>query len=142
MCEMLVVEFGQPLTIVDGFSHDKHGGQCETVVMHDFGQVFQLPAIDFLVGPGQVVASRHGRVLGVFLQQLLLHVIDDGGTEENAHRALASCQQVEFLFFRHGRAPLSTSEDDGLRALGNGELAPQFRRRSEARKEEMPGVMW
>ena len=62
--------------------------------MHDLGQVFQLAAVYLLVGPGEVVAGGHGGVLGIFLQQLALHVIDDGGREEDAHGALTAGQEV------------------------------------------------
>lgn len=47
MCEMLVVKFRQSLPIVDGFTHDKHGGQREMIVVNDIGEVFQFSAIYF-----------------------------------------------------------------------------------------------
>ena len=62
--------------------------------MDYLGKVFQNAAINLLVGPRQVVAGGNRRVLGVFLEELLLDIVDDGGTEEDAHGALASCEQV------------------------------------------------
>jgi hypothetical protein len=59
------------------------------VVVIDYaGKVFQLAAIYLLVGPRQVVAGGHGGVLGIMLEELPLHVIDDGGGEEDAHGRL------------------------------------------------------
>ena len=89
-------------------------------------QILQHAAIYPLVGPGEVVAGGNGCVLGILHEQFPLHVIDNGGAQEDAHRALALGQQVQLLLLGHGRATLTTGEDDSLGALGDGELAPQF----------------
>ena len=67
MGEVLVVEFGESLTVADGLTHYNHGGQREVVVVNYLGKVFQLAAIDFLVGPCEVITGCHGRVGGIFL---------------------------------------------------------------------------
>ena len=122
MCEVLVIKFGESLPVVDGFAHDKHGGEGELVVVNYLCEVFQLAAINLLVGPGEVVAGCDGRVLGIFLQQFSLHVIHNSGREEDAHRALAASQQVELLLLGHWRTSFATGKDDSLCAFGNGEL--------------------
>ena len=96
--------------------------------MHDLRQVFEHAAVDRLVGPSEVVAGSHGRILGIVLQQLRLHIIDDPRAEEDAHRALATRQQVQLLLLRHSGTPFATREDDGLRLLGDGELRAELRR--------------
>ena len=63
-----------------------------------------------------------------------MHVVDDGGTEEDAHRALRTGQQVQFLAFGHGCAAFSACQDDGLCAFGNGELRTQFGSGGEERR--------
>ena len=87
---MLIVQFGLSLTIVDGFAHDEHGGKGEVVFMDYLRQILQDAAIDFLVGPGKVVTSCDRRVLGVFLQEFVLHIINYGSRKEDAHGTLTS----------------------------------------------------
>ena len=62
------------------------------VVVNNLRKVFQLAAIDALVGPRQMVAGSNGRVLRIFLQELALDVVDNSGRKEDAHRALAAGQ--------------------------------------------------
>ena len=88
-----------------------------------------------------MIAGGDGRVLGVFLKQFPLHIIHDGGTQEDAHRTLAACQQVQLLLFGHGSASLSAGQDDGLSALGNGELAPQLGSSSKERRDARRDVV-
>ena len=57
--------------------------------MDNLGQILQHATIDALVGPGEVVAGGYGSVLRILHEQFPLHVIHDGSTQENAHRALA-----------------------------------------------------
>ena len=114
------------MPVVDGFSHHNHGGEGEVVVVHDFCQVFQLSPVNTLVGPGEVVASRHWRVGRIFLHQLFLHIVHDGGAEKDAHGALALGEQMDFLALWHRCAAFSSGEDDGLTFFRNGELAFQF----------------
>ena len=40
MGEVLVVEGGEALAVVDGLAHDEHGGEGEVVVVDDTGKVF------------------------------------------------------------------------------------------------------
>ena len=115
----------------DGLADDEHGGEGEVVVVDDVGEIFQLAAVDVLVGPRQVVAGCDGSVLGIFHEQLALHVVDDGGREEDAHRGLATGQQVELLLLGHGGTALTSGEDDGLRAFGDSELRAQLGSGSE-----------
>ena len=122
MREVLVVELRLSLTVVDRFADYNHCCECEIVVVYDLCQVFQHAAIDLLVGPRQMVAGSHGRVLRVLRQQLLLHVINNGGREEDAHRRLAAGQQVQLLFLGHRCASLATGQDNGLRLFRDGEL--------------------
>ena len=76
MREVLVVELRESLPVVDGFTDYEHGGEGEMIVVNHLGEVLQLAAINLLVGPGEVVASRHRSVLGILLEQLALYVID------------------------------------------------------------------
>ena len=96
------------------------------VVVDDAGEVSEDTTVDALVGPGEVIAGGDGGVLGILRQQLALHIVDDGGGEEDAHGALGACQEVELLLVGHGCAALATGEDDGLATLGDGELGAQL----------------
>ena len=92
--EVLGVEFAKALTIVDGLAYDEHSGEGEVVVVDNLGEVFEHTTIDLLVWPCEMVAGGNGRVLGIFLQQLALHIVNNGGREEDAHRRLALGEQV------------------------------------------------
>lgn len=120
--EVLVVEQGSVAAVVDGLAHHNHRGESEVVVLDDAGQILELTTVDALVGPGQVVACGNGCLCRILLKELCLHIIHDAGAEEDAHRALTARQQVEFLFFWHGRASFTSGEDDGLAPFGDGEL--------------------
>ena len=85
---MLRIEFAEAASIVDGLAHNEHGGEGEVIVVDNLGQVSEYTAVDLLVGPSEVIAGGDGRVLGIFHEELTLHIIDDGGTEENAHGGL------------------------------------------------------
>ena len=76
--EMLGIELRESLTVVDSLAYDEHGGEGEMMVVDDFGEVFQLAAIDALVGPGEMIAGRNGGVLGILLKEFALHIVDDG----------------------------------------------------------------
>jgi hypothetical protein len=56
--------------------------------MNNLCEVFQHTTIDVLVGPCQMVAGSNGSILWVFLQEFALHIIDNGGREEDTHGAL------------------------------------------------------
>ena len=45
------VEFGEPLTVVNGFTNHQHGSEGEVVVMNNLGKVFQFSPVNLLVGP-------------------------------------------------------------------------------------------
>lgn len=123
------------MSVVDGFAYDEHGGQGEMVVMHDFSEVFKFPSVDVLVRPCEMVASSNGCVFGIFLKEFALHIIHNSSREENAHGALASGEEVQLFLLWHGGATFTTSEDDGLGAFGNGELAAQFGGSGEERRD-------
>ena len=91
---MLVVECGESLAIVDGLAYDEHCGEGEFVVVDNLREVFQYASIDFLIRPGEVIAGSNGRIFWIFLQELLLHIIDNRSREEDTHRALALGQQM------------------------------------------------
>ena len=110
------------MAIVNGLSYYKHGSQGQVVVVDNLGEVFEYTTIDALVGPREVVASSDRSVLWVFLQEFPLHIIYNGGTEEDAHGALALGEEVQLLFLGHGGAAFASGEDDGLGAFGDGEL--------------------
>ena len=74
--EVLGVEFGKALTIVDGLAHDEHGGEGEVVVVNNLRKVLELATIDFLIGPRKMIAGGNGRVLRIFLKQFALHIVD------------------------------------------------------------------
>ena len=131
--EVFVVEFGETLTVVDGFAHDEHSGQRQVMVVNDFGEVLELTTIDFLVRPCEVVACCDRCVGRVFLQEFSLYVIHNGGAEEDAHGALTLGEKVQLLFLWHGGSPFATGENDGLSTFGNRELASQFCGSSEER---------
>ena len=86
MGKMLRIQLRQTLTIIYSLTYDEHGGTGEVIIVNQLGQVLELTAIDALVGPRQVVAGSDGGVLRIFLQQFALHIVDDDGTEEDAHR--------------------------------------------------------
>ena len=69
-----------------------------------------------------MVAGSDRCVLRIFHQQLPLHIIDNGGREEDAHGALALGQQVQLFLFGHRSPPLASRQDDGLCALRDSEL--------------------
>ena len=75
--EVLGVEFGEALAVVDSLADNEHGSKGEVVVVNNLGEVLELAAIDFLVGPGKMIAGGNGRVLRIFLKQFALHVVDD-----------------------------------------------------------------
>ena len=103
--------------------------------MNNLGKVFEHTAIDFLVWPGEVITGSNGRILWVFHQEFALHIVDDSSREEDAHRRLAAGQQMQMLLLWHRGATFTTCEDNGLRALRDGKLAPQFSRCSEERRD-------
>ena len=119
---MFVVEFRETLSVSDGVANDNHGGEGEMVIVNDACEVAQHAAVDALVGPCQVIAGCDGCFLGVFHEQFVLDVVDDGSAEEDAHGRLAACQKVELFFFGHGRPAFPSCENDGLCAFGYGEL--------------------
>ena len=129
--EVLGVEFAKALTIVDGLAYDEQGGEGEVVVVDDLGEIFEHTTIDLLVWPCEMVAGGNGGILWVFLKEFALHIVDDGGREEDAHRARAASQKMKLLFFWHGGTTFATSKDDGLATLRNCELALQFGSGSE-----------
>lgn len=95
MCEVAVVEEAKPLSVVDGFAHHYHGGQREVIVLEQRCQFFELSAVDALVGPREAVARRHRSVRRIAtLQELLLHLVDDAGTEEDAHGRLMGGEEL------------------------------------------------
>ena len=65
--------------MVDSLSNHEHRGEGEMVVVNNLRKVFQLAAIDALVGPRQMVAGSNGRVLRILLQEFALDVVDNGG---------------------------------------------------------------
>lgn len=123
MSEVLGVKRRESLAVVDGLANDNHGRQRQTVIMDNLRQVLQFTAIDSLVWPCQMIAGGHRSVLWILLQEFLLHLIDDGRGEEDAHRALAPGQQVQLLFLWHGCASFTPREDDRLTTLRDRELA-------------------
>ena len=73
-----------------------------------------------------MIAGCNGGVLWVLLKQFTLHIIDDGGREEDTHRTLTASQQMQLLPFRHWCAPFASCQDNRLCALWNCELALQL----------------
>lgn len=110
------------MSVVDGVTHDDHGGEGEVVLFHDLRQVLQFSPVYPLVFPREMVAGGDGGGWRVVLHQFGLHLINDRGTEKDAHRALRTGQQVEFLFFRHRGTSFSAGKDDCLHFFGDGEL--------------------
>ena len=129
------------MAIVYSFANDEHGGEGEVVLVNNLGEVLQLTAVYFLVGPREVIAGSHGGVLGIFHQEFFLHIVNDGCREEDAHGALTFGEQVQLFLFWHGCTALATSEDDGLRALRDGELALQLCRSSQERRDAWSDVI-
>ena len=123
---MLVVELRESLSVVDGFTHHEHRGEGEMIVVNHLGEILQLAAINLLVGPGEVIAGGDGRVFRVFLKKFPLHIVHDGGAEEDAHCALAPGQKMQLLSLRHGCSAFASRQDDGLCPFGDGELTLQF----------------
>lgn len=74
---MLVVEFGETVAVIDGLADNEHGGEGEVVVVNNLGEVLELAPIDFLIRPREVVAGGDRCVLGVFLKEFALHIIDN-----------------------------------------------------------------
>ena len=79
MGEVLVVEGREAFAVIDGLANDEHRGEGEVVFMDNLGQVFELTAIDALVGPGEMITSGYGGILWVLLKQFTLHIIDNRG---------------------------------------------------------------
>ena len=123
MSEVLGVKRRETLAIVDGLADNEHRGEGEMVVVDNLREVFQDSSIDLLVWPCEMIAGSHGCILWVLHKQFTLHIIDDGGRKEDAHRTLAASQKMELFLFWHGGAPFTTSEDDGLTTLRDGKLA-------------------
>lgn len=67
MGEVLVVEFGEAVTVVDGFADHEHSSEREVVVVDDACEVFELTTVDALVRPCKVIASSYGGVGWIFL---------------------------------------------------------------------------
>ena len=109
--------------------------------MYNLCQVLQLPTINLLVRPCEVVASSDGCVGWIFLQQFLLDIIHDGCTQEDAHRRLALGEQVQLFLFRHRSAPLASCKDDGLCTFWNGELTSQLSSSSQERRDARGDVV-
>ena len=129
--EVLGVELAEAASIVDGLTYDEHGGEGEVVVVDDLGEIFEHTTIDLLVWPCEMITGGDGGILWVFLKEFALYIVDNGGREEDAHRALAASQKMKLLFFWHGGTAFATSKDDGLATLRNCELALQFGSSSE-----------
>ena len=141
MGEVLGVELGEALAIVDGLAYDEHRGEGEMVIVDDLRQVFELAAINLLIRPCEMIASCDGGILWILLKQFTLDIIDDGGTEEDTHRALALSQQVELFFLRHGSPALPSCEDNRLATLRDRELTLQFGSCSEERGDAWGDVI-
>ena len=88
MGEVLGVELGEALAIVDGLAYDEHRGESEMIVVNYFSEVFQFAAIDLLIRPCEMIAGCNGGILWILLKQFTLDIINDRGREENAHRGL------------------------------------------------------
>ena len=126
MSEVLGVELGEALAVVDGLANDEHRGESQLVIVDNLRQILELASIDLLVWPSQVIAGGYGRILWVLLKELALHIVDDRSTEEDAHRALTLGEQVELFFLRHRGSTFATSQDNRLTTLRNRELALQL----------------
>ena len=87
---MFIVESGESFTVVDSFTYDEHRGEGEVVVVDNLREVFENAAIDTLVWPREMITGSNGGVLGVFLKQFALHIVDNRCREENAHCTLAT----------------------------------------------------
>ena len=77
MGEVLGIEFGETLTIVDGLAYYEHRGEGEMVVVDNLGEVFEHTPIDLLIGPCEMITGCNGGVLRIFLKQFTLHIIDN-----------------------------------------------------------------
>ena len=82
------------MTVVYGITHYQHCGEGEMILLHYLGQILELTAVNALVLPSEMIASGYGRLRRIFHEQFALHIIHDGGTQEDAHRALTTGQQV------------------------------------------------
>ena len=88
MLEVLVVQARQPLTIAYRLTDDDHGGELEPLLADDPCEIPELPAVDPLLGVGQLIADRHRGGRRVVGEQLPLYLLSNRGTEVDAHRAL------------------------------------------------------
>lgn len=64
-----------------------------------FARSLSLAAIDLLIWPCEVIAGSYRGVLWVLLKEFALHIVDDGGREEDTHRTLTFRQQVQVCSF-------------------------------------------
>ena len=96
------------------------------VGMDDVGEIFELTAIDLLVGPSEMIAGGNWGVFWIFHQEFSLNIVNDRGGEENAHRALTASKQVELFLFWHWGATFATGKNDGLASFWDSELALEF----------------
>ena len=62
MFELVWIEFRQALSVVDGVTHDDHGGEGEVILFHDLRQVLQFSPVYPLVFPREMVAGGDGGV--------------------------------------------------------------------------------
>ena len=96
------------------------------VILDDIGEIRQFATPYPLVFPCKMIAHCHRGVGGIFLQELFLNIVHDGGAQEDAHRTATAGEKMQFLAFGHWRATLTTGEDDGLATLGDCKLRPQL----------------
>ena len=141
MSEVLGVKRREALAIVDGLAYDEHRGESQLVVVDNLRQVLELATIDLLVRPCKMIAGGYGGVLWVLLKEFALHIVDDGGREEDTHRTLTFRQQVQLFFLRHRGAPFASCEDNRLCALWYRELTPQLCRSGEERRDAWRDVI-
>ena len=128
MRELRIIQQALPFAVANSFAHHNHRGQRQPVVFHESRQVLQLSSEDFLVGPRQAVAGSHRRIGRIApRKQLVLHLLRQGGREEDAERSPMTSQCLQALPFGHGRPSLATRQDDGLRPSGHRQLASQSR---------------
>ena len=67
MGEVLGIEFGETLTIVDGLAHDEHRGEGKLIIVDDLGEVFEHTPIDLLIGPCEMITGCNRSVLRILL---------------------------------------------------------------------------
>ena len=74
-----------------------------------------------------------------------MHIVDDGCREEDAHRTLATGQQVQLFLVWHRCTPFASCKDNGLATLRNGELTLQLgsggKERRDARRDVIVHVV-